>query len=90
MKQQPSAQKLPHYSTAVWVMSFISVLLVALAVAAATRLPHYLATADYVRLTATGLFNMIALAGLADNIHTHYLLWQQKNRAESTQLAPQR
>lgn len=87
MKHQLSQQNLPHSALHVWIMSFICLLLVVFAAAAATRLPHYLATADYGRLIGTGLFNLIAIIGFFDNIHTHYLVWRRQDRSEATQLA---
>ncbi len=62
-----------------WLMSFVCFTLFIFAAAAATRLPHYLATSDYVRLVSVALFNVLVLAGLADNLHTHFSLWQRQN-----------
>lgn len=62
-----------------WVMSFVCGLLAFLAVAAATRLPHYLATLDYARLVGVILFALLVLAGVVDNVRTHLCLWQRHN-----------
>ena len=62
-----------------WVMSFVCGLLCLFALAAATRIPHYLAAPDYVRLIGVILFSLLALVGLVDNIHTHIRLWQMRN-----------
>lgn len=83
MNKPTVKQPLPHSSMHVWVMTFICALLVILAAAAATRLPIYLTNGDSMRLVGTVLFNLVALAGLANNVHTHVLVWQRK-----TQLAP--
>lgn len=89
MKYESSAPNIPYSSLHVWIMSFICLLLLVMAAAAATRLPHYLATADTMRFIGTVLFNILALVGVADNIHTHYLVWQRQNHSEVTQLATQ-
>lgn len=62
-----------------WAMSFVCSLLCLFALAAATRIPHYLAAPDYARLVGVILFGLLALVGLADNIHTHICLWQLRN-----------
>ncbi|MCA9917591.1 MAG: hypothetical protein KC445_06530 [Anaerolineales bacterium] len=80
MKQQLSAKNIPHSAVHVWLMSFIVGLIVILALAAATRLPHYLATGDVVRLAGTVVFNVLALGGLVDNVHTHVLFWQHQKQ----------
>jgi hypothetical protein len=59
-----------------WSMSFICGLLAFLAVAAATRLPYYLATQDYARLAGLALFGLVVLAGMIDNVRTHLCLWR--------------
>ena len=81
MKQQLSAKSIPHSSLHIWVMSFIVALLLVMALATAARLPHYLATGDGVRLVGTVIFNLLALAGVVDNVHTHFLFWQNQNQA---------
>ncbi|MCA9955881.1 MAG: hypothetical protein KC434_14225 [Anaerolineales bacterium] len=81
MKQQLSAKSIPHSSLHIWVMSFICMGLILLAATAAARLPHYLATGDGVRLIGTVIFNLLALAGVVDNVHTHFLFWQNQNQA---------
>lgn len=89
MKHQAAKQNVPHSSLHVWMMTFICILFVVLAAAAATRLPSYLATGDVVRLVGTIAFDLLALVGLTDNLHTHYLVWQQQNQAKAAQLAAQ-
>lgn len=78
--KQLSTKNVPHSAVHVWLMSFIVLLLMAMALAAAARLPHYLAIGDAVRLVGTLLFNIIALAGVIDNAHTHVLFWQGQNQ----------
>ncbi|MCA9942090.1 MAG: hypothetical protein H6656_15875 [Ardenticatenaceae bacterium] len=89
MKSQVSKKVVPHSPVHVWLMSFICVFFVVLAAAAATRLPHFLETADSIRVIGTVLFSLLAVAGLGDNIHTHYLVWQRQNSSKVTQLATQ-
>lgn len=84
MKQQLSAKNVPHSSIHIWLMSFIVALLALMALATATHLPQYLASGDVVRLVGTVLFNLAALVGLVDNIHTHVLFWQHQNRVGVT------
>ena len=81
MKQQLSAKNIPHSAVHVWLMSFIVALLMVMALATATRLPHYVASGDVVRLIGTVIFNLVALAGLIDNVHTHILFWQNQSQA---------
>ena len=78
MKQQRSTKNVPHSSGHIWGMSLIVVMLMVLALATATRLPDYLATGDVVRVVGTVVFNLIALVGVIDNIHTHVLFWQNQ------------
>ncbi|WP_420628550.1 hypothetical protein [Candidatus Leptofilum sp.] len=89
MKQQLSTKNVPHSALHVWLMSFICVVIMVFALATATRLPLYVETTDYVRLLGTLLFNALALVGLADNIHTHYLVWQRRHHAKHAKLATQ-
>ena len=63
-----------------WVMSFVCGLPCLFALAAATRIPHYLAAPDYVRLIGAILFDLLALIGLIDNIHAHICLWRLGNK----------
>ncbi len=62
-----------------WGMSLICSLLALFAAAAATRIPHYLAVSDYIRLVGVILFGLIVLAGVIANIHTHVCLWRSRN-----------
>jgi hypothetical protein len=78
MKQQLSTKNVPYSSGHIWVMSLIVVMLMALAFASATRLPDFLATGDVVRVVGTVVFNLIALLGVIDNLHTHVLFWQNQ------------
>ncbi len=59
-----------------WAMSKICALLGLCVLAAATRIPHYLAVADYGRLIGVILFALLVLAGVIANIHTHICLWR--------------
>ena len=79
MKQQLSAKNFPHSAVHIWLMSFIVAFILVLALAAAARLPHYLATGDVVRLVGTAIFNLVALAGVVNNAHTHVLFWQSQH-----------
>ncbi|MEZ4589517.1 MAG: hypothetical protein R3D55_00010 [Chloroflexota bacterium] len=79
--KQLSMKNVPHSAVHVWLMSFMVGLLLAMALAAATRLPHYLAAGDVVRLVGTLVFNLVALAGVIDNIHTHVLFWRGQHTA---------
>jgi uncharacterized membrane protein len=80
MNNQLSAKNIPHSAGHVWFMSFIVTLLLVMALAAATRLPLYLATGDIWRFVGTSVFNLLALVGLVDNLHTHMLFWQAQNQ----------
>ena len=62
-----------------WAMSFVCSFLCFMAVAAATRIPHYQASADYFRLVGVIMFNLLTFTGLAGNIHTHLCLWRIKD-----------
>lgn len=94
MNQQTNAQPastIPATALHAWLMTAVCLVLLLLAAAAATRLPHYLATGDGVRLVGTVLFNLLALASLADNAHTHVLVWQKQTRAANQpEMAAQR
>lgn len=94
MNQQTNAQSnstIPATALHAWLMTAVCLVLLLLAAAAATRLPHYLATGDVVRLMGTILFDLLALAGLVDNVHTHVLVWQKQNRATNQpEMAAQR
>ncbi|MFZ1395689.1 MAG: hypothetical protein WAS33_02270 [Candidatus Promineifilaceae bacterium] len=79
--KQLSVKNVPHSAAHVWLMSFIVALLLVMALSAAIRLPHYWAASDVVRLVGTLVFNLVALAGVIDNIHTHVLFWQSQHRA---------
>lgn len=63
-----------------WAMSFVCGFLTVCAVAAATRIPHYLAVSDYARLTGVVLFGLLVLAGIIDNVRLHICLRRLKNR----------
>lgn len=60
----------------VWTMSLVCILLCFFAATAAARIPHYLATSDYFRLTGVFLFCLLTLLGLVVNIRDHFLLWR--------------
>ncbi|MEZ4593709.1 MAG: hypothetical protein R3D55_21580 [Chloroflexota bacterium] len=79
--KQLSPKNVPHSSLHIWIMSFIVGLLLVMALATALRLPHFWAAGDVVRLVGTLVFNLVALAGVMDNIHTHVLFWQSQHRA---------
>ncbi len=81
MKQQLSTKGIPHSSLHIWIMSFIVALVLVMALATAARLPQFFATGDAVRFVGTIIFNLLALAGVVDNVHTHVLFWQNQNRA---------
>ena len=78
-----SQQAIQFAHLQVWAMSFVCGLLCLLAVAAATRIPHYLDTLEYVRLSGVILFGLLVLAGVVDNIRTHLCLWRLKNETVS-------
>ena len=59
-----------------WAMSLICGLLWLFVAAAATRIPHYLATSDYLRLIGVILFGLLVLAGLISIVQTHICLWR--------------
>ena len=59
-----------------WGMTLICSLLFLFAVAAATRIPYYLAVPDYVRLVGVILFGLLASAGLIESIRTTLCLKQ--------------
>ena len=84
MKHQTAKQNVPHSALHIWVMTFICMGLILLAATTAARLPYYWTTGDILRLAGTILFNLLALLGLADNVHTHILFWQnqQANQPE--------
>ena len=68
-----------------WLMSIVCIALVIFAAAAATRLPHYLTTSNYARLLGVVLFDLLAFIGLADNLHTHFSIWQRQTKLASSQ-----
>lgn len=67
-----------------WAMSVVCGLLCLFAIAAATRIPLYIVSTDYIRLMAAVLFGLLALSGLLDNIYTHVFLrrLQRENGGE--------
>ena len=54
--QLTQQQSMQHTRLQTWAMSLICALLVLCVMAAATRIPHYLAMSDYIRLIAVILF----------------------------------
>jgi protein-S-isoprenylcysteine O-methyltransferase Ste14 len=69
----------------IWVMTKVCSLLCLFFIAAATRFPHYLATADHIRLLGVILFGLIILLGVIAIIQAHISLWRQaKNIGNKT------
>ena len=92
MKQKNGVRKGQISNLHAWLLSFVYGLLAIFAVAATVRLPFYVAVHDYGRLAGLVLFWVVVLAGLADNLHTHLILWQQAykttNQAQTMHIAP--
>lgn len=66
-----------------WAMSLICSLIALFAIAAATRIPHYLESSDHLRLIGAILFGLLALMGVVDNLRTHLCLWRLRNETRS-------
>ena len=92
MQQKSSLRKGQISNLHAWLLSFVYGLLAIFAVAATTQLPFYVAVRDYGRLAGLTLFWVVVLAGLADNLHTHLILWQQTykitNQEQTRHIAP--
>ena len=92
MKQKNGVRKGQISNLHAWLLSFVYGLLAIFAVAATVRLPFYVAVHDYGRLIGLVLFWFVVLAGLADNLHTHLILWQQTyktaNQEQTRHIAP--
>ncbi len=63
----------------IWILSLVCGLLCLFAIAAATRIPHYLNSADYMRLSGAILFGLLSFTGLAINLQSHLWLRQLKD-----------
>lgn len=73
--RQISRQAIQRERLSAAAMSLILLILALFVAAAASRIPSYLAAADYARLGGTILFALLVLIGLVYNLKTHYCLW---------------
>lgn len=85
MKRQLPTKNVPHSTFHIWFMTLIISIMMLLALSTAIRLPLYLASGDLVRLVGTIFFNLVAVVGLIDNVHTHFIFWQKQNHLVTNQ-----